>query len=90
MHIVSFQNNSVFFNSYFKCVEQEFFRIELAIFRRYYVVKLEKCEIVFKRLANNCVSLDFLDETCVNLGNQIVVKTIVSLPEIGEQIKLYF
>ena len=55
MHIVSFQNNSKIFNSNFKYIEQGFFRIERITFSRYYVVKLEKCEIVFKFLASNCI-----------------------------------
>ena len=32
MHIVSFQNNSIFYNSYFKCIEQGVFRIERITF----------------------------------------------------------
>ena len=59
MHIVSFQKNSVFYNRYFKCIEQEFFRIERKKFSRYYVVNLEKCEIVFKLLASNCILPNF-------------------------------
>ena len=54
MHIVSFQKNSAFYNSYFKCIEQGILGIERITFSRYYVVNLEKCEIVFKRLASNC------------------------------------
>ena len=55
MHIVCFQNNSIFYNSYFKCIEQRLFRIERITFSRYYVVNLEKCEIVFKLSASNCI-----------------------------------
>ena len=53
MHIVSFQHNSVFYDSYIKCIEQRLFRIERITFT-VYVVNLEKCEIVFQRLASNC------------------------------------
>ena len=52
--IVSFQKNSIFSNSYFKCIEQGVFRIERTTFSRYYVVNLEECEIVFKLLTSNC------------------------------------
>ena len=52
----SFQNNSIFYSSYIKCIEQGVFRIERITFSRYYVVNLEKCEIVFKLLASNCIS----------------------------------
>ena len=55
MIIVSFQNYSIFYNRYIKCIEQEVFRIERIIFSRYYMVNPEKCEIVFKRLASNCM-----------------------------------
>ena len=55
MHLVSFQNNSIFYNSYIKCIEQGVFRIERITFSRYYVENLEKCEIVFKLLASNCI-----------------------------------
>ena len=55
MHIVSFQENSIFDNSYIKCTERGVFRIEHMAFSRYYVVNLEKCEIVFKLLASNCM-----------------------------------
>ena len=54
MHVVSFQNNSLFYNSYFKCSQQGVFRIERITLSRYHVVILEKCEIVFKFLANKC------------------------------------
>ena len=50
--MIYFQNNSIFYNSGFKCIEQRFFKIERTTFSRYYVVKLEKCEIVFKLLAS--------------------------------------
>ena len=56
MNIVSFQNNSIFYNSYFKCIEQGAFRIKRITFSRYYVVNLEKCETVFKLLESNCTS----------------------------------
>ena len=54
MHLVSFQNNSIFYNSYIRCIEQGVFKIERITFSRYYVANLEKCEIVFKLLASNC------------------------------------
>ena len=57
MHIVSFQKNSVFYNSYFKCIEQGVFRIERITFSRYYVVNLEEWEIVFKLLTSNCIAV---------------------------------
>ena len=43
MHVVSFQNYSIFYNSFNKCIEQGVFRIERIIFSRYYVLILEKC-----------------------------------------------
>ena len=55
MHLVSFQNNSIFYNSYIKCIEQGVFRIERITFSRYDMVNLEKCEVVFKFLASNCM-----------------------------------
>ena len=53
MLIVSFQNNSIFYNSYIKCTEQGVFRIERIKISKNYVVK---GEIVFKLLASNCIS----------------------------------
>ena len=52
--IVSFRNNSIFYNSYIKCIEQGVFEVERITFSRYYVVNLEKCEIVIKLLESNC------------------------------------
>ena len=37
-----------------KFIERRAFRIKLITFSRYYVVNLEKCEIVFKLLESNC------------------------------------
>ena len=54
MLLVSFQHNSIFYNSYIKCIEQGVFRIERITFSRYYVVNMEKFENVFKLLASNC------------------------------------
>ena len=56
MHLVSFQNNSIFYISYFKCIGPGVFRIE-RIKYRHDVVILEKCDIVFKLLASNCIGL---------------------------------
>ena len=56
MHLVSFQNNSIFYNSYIKSIEQGVFRIKRITFSKiYYMVNLEKCEIVFKLLESNCI-----------------------------------
>ena len=60
MHIVSFQNNSIFYNSYIKFIEQGVFRIKRITFSRYYVVNLKKCEIVFKLLASNCIEKKYI------------------------------
>ena len=38
-----------------KCFEQGLSRIDRTTFSRYYEVNLEKCEIVFKHLASNCI-----------------------------------
>ena len=54
MHIASFKNNFIFYNSDFKCIEQGFIRIERTTFSTYYLVNLEKYKIVFKLLASNC------------------------------------
>ena len=69
MHLVSFQNNSIFYNSYIKCVEQGVFRIERLTFSRYYVANLEKCEIVFKLLASNCI---YLVDTRLHIAKHIL------------------
>ena len=55
----SFQNNSIFYSSYIKCMEQAVFGIERITSSRYYVVNLEKCEIVFK-LLESTVTVDKL------------------------------
>ena len=68
IHIVSSENNSIFYNSYIKCIEQGVFRIEHITVSRYYVVNLEKYEIVFKLLASNCMKMY---ETVIRLPLQI-------------------
>ena len=55
LHIVPFQKNFIFYNRDFKCIEQGVFRIQRVKFCRYYVLNLEKCVIVFKLLASNCM-----------------------------------
>ena len=55
IHKVYFQNNSIFCDRYFKSIEQCVFKIERITFTRYYVVNLEKWEIVFKLLESNCI-----------------------------------
>ena len=66
MHIVSFQNNSIFYNRYFKCVEKEVFRIERIAFSRYYVVNLEKFKIVFNLSASNCMCAQEREIDCIS------------------------
>ena len=55
MQLYIFQNNFIFYNSYFKRIEQGVSRIERLIFCRYYMVIVEKFEIVFNFLASNCI-----------------------------------
>ena len=55
MHILSCQNHSIFYNTYFNGIEQGVFRREQITFSTHYVVILEKCEIVFKLLVSNCI-----------------------------------
>ena len=59
MHLLTIQNNSVFFNSHFKWIEHIFFRVERKTIGRYYVLILNKCEIVFKFFASHCMLLGF-------------------------------
>ena len=66
MLLVSLQKNSIFYNSYIKCIEQGVFRIERITFSRYYVVNMEKFEIVFKLLASNCMFTQLINQALQN------------------------
>ena len=55
--MVTFQNNSVFYNSHFKWIEQGVVRIDSITNSRYYMAIFEMGEIVFKLLASHCIYL---------------------------------